>query len=70
MSQFITGESPKRSAKEYKAAVKEMLAEIQRNNEKMAQDKVIIDRLSARTDANLARIFATLEEIRYVERPR
>ena len=70
MSQSITVDAPKRTAKEYKAAIREMLAEIQRSNEKMAQDKVIIDRLKVQTDENLVRIFATLEEIRNVERPR
>lgn len=70
MSQSITVDAPKHTAKEYKAAIREMLAEIQRSNEKMAQDKVIIDRLKVQTDENLVRIFATLEEIRNVERPR
>jgi hypothetical protein len=60
MSQFITGESLKRSAKEYKAAIREMLTEIQRNNEKMARDQVEIEILRNRTNETLARIFARL----------
>lgn len=63
MSQSITVDAPKRTAKEYKAAVKEMLAELKLNNEKMACDQVEIETLRNRTNETLARIFARLNTV-------
>jgi hypothetical protein len=63
MSQSITVETPKRKAKEYKAAIKEMLVEIKLCNERMERDKQHIDRLKAQTEEHLKQVWATLDYV-------
>ena len=63
MSQSVTVDVPKRTAKEYKAAIEEMLVELRQRNEKMERDKLEIDRLKAQTDEHLKQVWVTLDYV-------
>jgi polyhydroxyalkanoate synthesis regulator phasin len=57
MSKSLTADMPAEEA-EIKAAIEEMLAEVERNREKMRHDREEIDRLKTRTRAMLAQLEA------------
>jgi len=57
MSKSLTADMPVEEA-EIKAAIEEMLAEVERHREKMRRDREEIDRLKTRTRAMLAQLEA------------
>ena len=59
MSKSLTADTTdKKSEAEMKAAIKQLLVEVERNRKKMQRDQEDIDRLKARTRAMLAQLEA------------
>ena len=59
MSKSLTADmTDKKSEAEMKAAIKQLLVEVERNRKKMQRDQEDIDRLKARTSAMLAQLEA------------